>query len=148
MVKSPTDTTTEEYRTLEFPVTQGQFTYRLLKRTGRVCLIDQTNTQSGHHYAYEVWVIQQRPEAKFPGGRITPAREAMPSDEQWGTFAWTVTDLERAQERFDGVVEEVTKSKDALSKGITPLYKRGRKGTEGDHSGQGVKASPLGVVLV
>jgi len=133
---SDTTTTTTQYQPLKFPVVTRQFTYRLLQRSGKVCLVEQVSTQAGHRYAYEVWVIQHRPESKFPDGSITPAREVAPPAESWGTFGWTLMDLKRAQEVFDRELTGTPKAPKGDSRVKGSPKGRHRKSPEGDHSGQ------------
>jgi hypothetical protein len=44
----------------------------------------------GEIESYEVVVVQKRPAHTWPNGNTTPAHEAMPSSEMWGTAGWTL----------------------------------------------------------
>lgn len=79
----------------------GGFDYHQLKRHGNTAVYEQR--QAGTVVAYEVILIRIKPEQKFPNGRITPKREAYPSNEEWGRFAWTCSTLERANQRWFGL---------------------------------------------
>ena len=81
----------------------GGFAFRLLTRAADVALFEKrkpTHTRS----FFEVVIVQRRPEATFPGGHITPAHEAMPASEQWGSAGWSYSDREGAEARFNGLV--------------------------------------------
>jgi hypothetical protein len=82
----------------------GGFDFRLVKRTGDIALFEKrkpTHTRS----FFEVVIVQKRKEATFPSGRVTPAHEAMPASEQWGSAGWSYSDLEGAEKRFKSLVE-------------------------------------------
>ena len=74
------------------------FDLRLVERHGMVALYEK---MKGFHAGYEVVVIQLRKPKKHPfTGVDLPLREAYPSSEDWGTYGWTYTTLERAQARM------------------------------------------------
>ncbi len=76
---------------------QGGFDFRLLKRRGSVALFAKSKGGGRDHH--ELVIIQQRP-AETIYGRQYPARETMPSSEDWGTYGWSPHNLAEAERRF------------------------------------------------
>lgn len=89
-------------RLLETKFKHGGFDYRQLQREGNVALFEQA--KGGAVVSYEVVIVRVKPASSIQG-RIIPEREAYPSNEEWGTFAWTVVRLEDAKERFNRLVD-------------------------------------------
>lgn len=84
---------------------QTGFTFTLLKRQGQVALFEKTKPEwQSKRKLYEVVILQQCPEKRWPDGRTTPAHEKLPKPEEWGVLAWSPYTLESAQEKFDAVV--------------------------------------------
>ncbi len=101
------------------------FDWTILQREGDVCLVEQ-NKAGWSEPAYNV-VIVQKHEARVMGGNAVPAREGLPSWEEWGTYAWAYSDKTSAKVRFN---EEVDRRQDALSPPpVTPNM--GSKSAEG-----------------
>ncbi len=82
---------------------EGGFDYRILRRTGRIALLQKS--KPNQKVGYEVIVIQQRQAEKIYG-RSYGAREVMPRTEQWGFYAWTPFNLEEAQIKFTQLIRE------------------------------------------
>jgi hypothetical protein len=83
------------------PVSFGRddFRYSLVKREGLLAIYHQT--KAGYARGnYEVVRIQVNPAARIFGIDY-PAREALPSSEQWGTDGFTYYDLSDAETRFN-----------------------------------------------
>jgi hypothetical protein len=99
-----------EYLPLPDTYKDHSMTFRLVKRVGMVALFAAGTLE------YEVMVIRRRKASTFPDGRTYPAKECTPSDEQWGQYAWTYTDEDRAEERFRMLVED---QKEATAKVFT-----------------------------
>ena len=70
--------------------------WEVLKREGDYAIIKQT----GAGINYNVVKILKAPEANL-GGNIIPAKEKIPTDSQWGTYAWTFMSLEAAESKFE-----------------------------------------------
>lgn len=96
-------------RPLETEFIQSGYTMRQLKRDGDVALFEQA--KGGHVIAYEIVIVQIRPERTFPDGRVTPCREGYPGNEEWGTNGWTILDEDEAKRRFKALVEERRQAK-------------------------------------
>ena len=85
--------------TLPSTFTANDFDFTLVKRIGDVAMLSKQ--KFGHAAThYEVVIVQKHAETKWPDGRISPARESMPSSEQWGTCGWSPCDIKAAEERF------------------------------------------------
>lgn len=83
----------------EFEGTRDQrgFKFKLLKRTGDICLFEK---QKNRATTYEVVILRKVAEKTFPNGITTPAHESMPSPEEWGTSGWSYPILEKAEQKF------------------------------------------------
>lgn len=67
---------------LAFPFEARGFHYELIERQGLVCLVKQTRIGHGH-WCYELVKPRVYPD-KFAFGKLIPAHEAYPGDEDWG----------------------------------------------------------------
>jgi hypothetical protein len=86
------------------------FDFTLIKRNGDVALLSKC--KPGHRLThYEVVIVQHRKAVTFPNGKTTPAHEAMPSAEDWGTLGWSPYDLKAAHARFDSTAEAMALSR-------------------------------------
>lgn len=90
-------------RPLSTEFTYDGFDYRLVKRQGDVAIFSQSSGKLV--ISYEVVIIRVKPAKTFPGGRVVPEREAYPTNEEWGKYAWTCATRERADERFQALVD-------------------------------------------
>lgn len=79
------------------------FDWTVLKRKGDVVLLQQ----SGRSFnGYNVAKVREQPEREI-GGNIYPAKEAIPSQTEWGIYAWNFgKDLTLAEERFKLLTDE------------------------------------------
>lgn len=87
------------------------FKYTQIKRTRYLAIYHQQLIRGKAQY-WEVWVIRIR-EATTIRDIMLSRRERMPSDEEWGTFAWTFFTRAGAEFRFN---ELLTHQKYALGK--------------------------------
>lgn len=76
------------------------FIHTQIERTGDVAIYDK-KTKQGQPRGFEVIIVRIAPERRFPNGIITPIREFYPSPNDWGTYAWTLPTLKRAQEKSE-----------------------------------------------
>jgi hypothetical protein len=97
---------------LKFPITKNDFVYDLVKRKGRYCVVSQTNLRIKNPEIrlktvhYELWHIRVY-EAGILWGKQYPKREAMPCDEDWGTYGWTYFKLADALKDFDKLTTNI-----------------------------------------
>ncbi len=84
------------------------FTFQLIQRERDVALFEKSKP-THRDPTYEVVILQQHPEHKFPSGKIYPAREAMPPSESWGTHGFSYSDLASAKARFNNLVDRPIK---------------------------------------
>lgn len=76
--------------------------YELVKRTDKVAMYLLRNVPGGNITGYETFLIMVDKEAtKF--GRDYPEREHFPSNEEFGTIAWSWISLEKAESDFIGL---------------------------------------------
>jgi hypothetical protein len=99
---------TDNVRPLATEFKHGGFDYRQNKRQGNVAIFAQC--RGGAIISYEVIIIRIKPGGVAPSGSIFPTREAYPSTEEWGRFAWTCVDWARAEARFSGLLQEMAKT--------------------------------------
>jgi len=99
-------TTMSELKTLpaEFAGRGSQrgYFFTLIERKGNVCLYQKTNPEYDITF-YEVAIIQKQKERNSIMNGVPvffEAKEAYPSDEQFGTHAWCYNSLPPAQKRF------------------------------------------------
>jgi len=81
------------------------YRYVQLRREGmlaKYALYDTLGSPEPH--SYEVFRVLVHP-VRVLGDVAIPAREACPSDEQWGVYGWTLPDSARAEARFNELVE-------------------------------------------
>ena len=75
------------------------FDFVQIAREGDVALFRKTKPPLSFE-TFEVTIVQKRQEHQWPDGRVTPAHEAMPGNEDWGTHGWSLQSLDRAWEKF------------------------------------------------
>jgi len=90
----------------------GGFDFRLVKRVGDIALCEKRKPTHSRSF-FEVVTVQQRPETTFPGGRVVPAHEAMPSSERWGLAGWSCSGRDEAEARFQSLVQSHQTHQDA-----------------------------------
>jgi hypothetical protein len=78
-------------------IRRNSFEYRLICRTGRTALYEQTISEK--RKAYEVFKIIISPE-RFFNGNLFEAMERFPNNEDFGVSAWAYTDMQRAIKKF------------------------------------------------
>jgi hypothetical protein len=77
--------------------TQDGFYLRQLDRDGPVALY--LKTKGERNRSYEVVIVKQEPE-NVMFGRLVPAHERYPGNEQWGQYGFTLTSEATAREKF------------------------------------------------
>lgn len=94
-------------KSLAFPFERAGFRYDLIERQGLVCLVKQTRLGKSY-WAYEVVKLRTYPD-KALFGKLVPAHEAYPPDEDWGTYGFTYRpeEAEKARKRFGDLIERL-----------------------------------------
>ena len=88
------------------------YTFELLERVEDVAIFKQIS--EGEVIAYEVFEVLKNEEttATFAGAEIHyPAKEAIPSTENWGKNAFTCSTPERAEIKRDYLLERIAERK-------------------------------------
>lgn len=80
--------------------TSNGYDYVQVRRDGKRAIFEQR--RKGTVIAWEVVEIKQLP-ATTIFGKAYPEREGYPSNEDWGTLAWSCSTLERALERYNNL---------------------------------------------
>lgn len=70
-------------------------------REGDLAIYRQTSKEGAVHYN-TVWV-RLRSEQVWPNGKVTPAKEALPSGGEWGLYGWTYRTCKDAFKKFKEV---------------------------------------------
>lgn len=96
------------------------FVYRLIKRNRFVAMYAQwyTDCETPRIVAYEVFRIKTQKEAiRKIGGTMVKfaAKEKFPTDEDFGYTAWSITDVIRAEKRFEELTLKAHLANKALS---------------------------------
>lgn len=73
------------------------FSYTLICRTDKVAIYEQRVTEKIRYY--EVFEIKKIPD-KYIMGKLVPAHEKWPRDEDFGYSAWTYYSLDKAIEKL------------------------------------------------
>jgi len=97
-----------EYEKLKEVVTKHKHTYRLLKRNDLAAMYEHFN-ESDKIIGYEVFSVKVQPEFTFPNGTVNPAKEAFPSNESFGKWAWCFMTLKCADERYEEITNGIKK---------------------------------------
>lgn len=79
-------------------LTKNGFVYELVKRNDYKAIYSQT-TQDGQLLGYEVFRIRKNKQWEMHG-KVFPAAETFPTDNDFGITAWSCRTLERAKERY------------------------------------------------
>lgn len=90
---------------------QPAFHFLILKRTGRIILLQKTRGESGS-LSYEVAIVQKVAQRTFPNGITTPQHESMPSSSKWGDSGWSYVELDQAKKKF----RQLEENADSLEK--------------------------------
>jgi hypothetical protein len=93
-------------RTLPDNFQRNGFSFRKIRRTGRVCLYQQIINEKVIFYL--VFIVQVKPKKFFKNKHI-PAYERMPSSESYGRSAWIIKHFDAATIKFDYLVERKQK---------------------------------------
>lgn len=91
---------TIQYQPLPERYVSHSYTFRLIKRTGDVAMFGAW-ADGQEPKEWEVFIVQRQEARTFPGGKQYPPKEKVPSDEQWGTYAWTCCSKDAAEFRFE-----------------------------------------------
>lgn len=94
---------------LKEEIQKNGYLYKLYKRGDKAMIYEQTYPDDGSICSYEVFKIRiDKPKVIF--GISLPEREKFPGNEDFGKWAWAVTDLNKAMEKFEtiesGVLDE------------------------------------------
>ena len=79
------------------------FDYKQIERKGMAAIY--TQYLDGDFLAYEVVKIRKQKESEFNGIKYE-AKEAYPSDKQWGTYGFTYKEANDAWEKFNELQKE------------------------------------------
>lgn len=85
-----------EYLPLPDSYRDHSLTFRLVKRTGDVAMFAAW-AEGREPWEWEVFVVQKQKATVFPSGKSHPAKEKVPSPEEWG---------KGAESRFDMLVRD------------------------------------------
>lgn len=102
-------------------ITRGDFTFKLMKRTKHVAMYAQwvyvLHLNRQYFLAYEVFEIKRQKERTSIMGGVEvhfEAKENYPHDESFGTSAFAITDLDRAEDKFEELSRKVHERRTAI----------------------------------
>lgn len=81
---------------------KNTFQFKIVERDDDTAIAEQWDVdETPFLVAYEVFIIKKVPEFKIPsqGNKVYPAKEQVPSNEEWGTLGYTCHTLEKAYKR-------------------------------------------------
>ncbi len=85
--------------------THKGFIYKQIKRQNYTVIYQKYKENDKNKEHFEVVYIFRHPKREIAGVEIE-AKEAMPSDEQWGTYGFSYSNLNDAMKKFDELVEK------------------------------------------
>lgn len=97
------------YKQLPESYTKNGFRYDLVARTERVAMYGQNDAFNDRFIAYEVCRVLRHDGRTIAGNYVPPA-EFLPSSEQWGQQAWTLTDERAAYAKYTEQIERTLPS--------------------------------------
>jgi len=88
------------------------YDFKLVKREGNIAIYSQGDDE-GRVFAYEVFEVRKQKETQF-GDIHYEAKERVPSNEEWGTNAFTVHSMEQAEKYVKQIQETITNRQQPL----------------------------------
>lgn len=85
---------------LEDSIRKNGFDYRLLERGQKAFIYEQWDDEDNFVVSYEVFRKRVDKE-KLVFGELLPLREVFPGNADFGVWAWSITNKERAYEKFN-----------------------------------------------
>ena len=85
---------------LETTFKKNSFIHNIVWRDADYAITKLTDPDTGRFVCFEAFKIRKKPESKL-GGRVLPASEITPSNEQWGKYGYTVYTLEQAHNKIN-----------------------------------------------
>lgn len=94
-------------------INRNGYIYKQLKRTDKAAMYSQSDVEDleADFRAFEVFKIKIG-KAKIVFGVELPEKEKFPSDEDFGKWAWTYTDYEKAIDRFNKIENGIEDDED------------------------------------
>jgi len=94
-------------------INRNGYIYKQLKRTDKAAMYSQSDAEDpeADFKAFEVFKIKIG-KAKVVFGVELPEKEKFPSDEDFGKWAWTYTDYEKAMDRFNKIENGIEDDED------------------------------------
>jgi|DEB0MinimDraft_4_1074332.scaffolds.fasta_scaffold65916_2 hypothetical protein len=83
-------------------ISRWQSKWTRIQREGALAIYTQVfdDGKDNETVYYNVVWIRHRAEKVWPNGKVTPEREALPTESEWGLYGWTFRSLQRAEEKF------------------------------------------------
>lgn len=106
--RSMNEPTTTTYRPLPDTIKHREFTVTLVERQGDLAIYSK-QWHSRKTPIFELIQIRRREAVTFPNGKLTPAREVYPTDNDWGLFGWTHVSLDSAKKALARLIVQNTR---------------------------------------
>lgn len=90
-----------EHKPLPKHISRWKSKWTQIQREGDLTIYTQVFKGEENEVVYfnTMWV-RRRAEKVWPNGQVTPAREALPTESEWGLYGWTYTTLKHAEAKF------------------------------------------------
>jgi len=102
---------------LEENIRKNGFGYRLLVRGERAFIYEQWDDEDNFIVSYEVFTRRVDKE-KEVFGELLPEREVFPGNADFGVWAWSIRNLEKAYEKYYTLESGEEKNEDSVSQGF------------------------------
>jgi hypothetical protein len=115
-------------------IRKNGYDYRLLERGERSFIYEQWDDEDNFIVAYEVFRLKIS-KAKEVFGDIMPEREVFPGNEDFGVWAWSYRNLEKAYEKYTRLESGEEDLGDTLSQELEGISEEDDEEEEGDPLG-------------
>lgn len=90
------------YKPLPKHISRWKSKWTQIRREGDLAIYTQVfdDGKSNETVYYNVVWVRRREEKDWGNGKVTPAREALPTESEWGLYGWTFTTLVTAEGKF------------------------------------------------
>ena len=88
---------------LQKHISRWQSKWTQIRRKGNLTIYTQVFGEGKNNETvyYNVMWVRRRKEKDWGNGKVTPEREALPTESEWGLYGWTYTTLKHAEAKFE-----------------------------------------------
>lgn len=85
---------------------KNSYEFELVKRVDDVAIYRQIDPETGKRVAFEIFEVMQKGAWELNGKAYDP-KETTPSNEQWGIYGFTVSNIAKAEEKMGILLERI-----------------------------------------